>query len=433
MDSIPLSSKGVDIHVHRQRFNGPGAPSNLWMDARSRGAKCSRLVFIYDSTLVDLKFRMAHLVTNPSQLEELLGQLSVSDTSTIQRAEAVLKPFLKKPSCLPALLQQLQGSQREQVRHMAAILIKKKITALFSKCSHADQTNLKSTFMTMLVNEPSKAVRTGIASIIALLAKTVFSNGEWPELFALLTQLVGHAEEVYRCLGYDLLNQLVEHVVKYLMPHTTTLVGIFMTGFQGSSPAVTTAAMTAAASFVGAIADEPEVMQLGVLINPMIAVMTQTLSLGDDGDDDVVVKGLEVLSECITNDQPLINEHIGTVVPFLLAILSSASVAQGVKESAGQTILFLTQYRPKFLSKCDMIKPMLSSLIQLIAVSDASGAGSLFVMDRADKVKENGEEEDLDDDKLNQQLAQTILDAMAINIPSKYFTESAMSICSSVS
>lgn len=374
---------------------------------------------------------MADLASNPAQLEGLLSQLSVSDTNTIKRAEATLKPFLKKPSCLPALLQQLQGSQNEQVRHMASILIKKKITALFSKCSKADQANLKNTFMTMLVNEPSKAVRNGIAGVIALLSKSVLSTeGDWPELFALLMQLAGHEQEGYRCLCFDLLAQLVDHVVKYLIPHTPTLVSMFNSGFQDSSAAVSTAAMGAAATFVGSIADEPEIMQIGVLIAPMVAVMTRTLALGDACDDDLVVKGLDLLQECITNDQPLINEHVGTVVPFLMAILSGTEVSQGVKEAAGQTAIFLIQYRPKFLAKSDMVKPMLSGLVQIIALSDASGAGSLFVMDRADKVQENGESEDLDDDKLNQQLAQTILDGMAINIPSKYFTESAMSICS---
>lgn len=312
---------------------------------------------------------------------------------------------------------------------MAAILIKKKITALFSKCSKADQANLKNTFITMLVNEPSKAVRIGIASVISLLSKSVLStDGDWPELFALLTQLVGHGEEGYRCLCFDLLNQLIEHVVKHLVKHTPTLVTMFLNGFQDSSATVSTAAMAAAASYVGCIADEPEVMQVGALINPMIAVMTRTLQ-GENGDDDVVVKGLEVLQECIANDQPLINDHIATVVPFLLAILTGSAIEQGVKESAGQTIICLIQFRPKFLAKCDMVKPMLMSLVQMIAISDASGAGSLFVMDQHSKNVEEGEDEDMTEDKMNQQLAQTLLDGMAIHIPSKYFTENALSIC----
>lgn len=121
------------------------------------------------------------------------------------------------------------------------------------------------------------------------------------------------------------------------------------------------------------------------------------------------------------------------MVPFLLAILSSPSLSHGVKDASGQTLVCLTQFRPKFLAKSDMVKPMLLSLVQLIAVSNASGAGSLFVMDRTEKsAKENTEDEDVSDDMLNQQLAQTVLDAMAIYIPSKYFTETALSICGTV-
>jgi hypothetical protein len=115
-----------------------------------------------------------------------------------------------------------------------------------------------------------------------------------------------------------------------------------------------------------------------------------------------------------------------------LTILNTEDMEQSIKESAGQTLLCLIQYRPKFLAKCDMVRPMLVSLVQLIAKSNASGAGSLFVMNRQDKVKENEEEDDVDDDMLNQQLAQTILDSMAVYIPSKYFTDTALAICSSV-
>lgn len=114
-----------------------------------------------------------------------------------------------------------------------------------------------------------------------------------------------------------------------------------------------------------------------------------------------------------------------------MSILSSSTATHGVKEAAGQTVMCLLEYRPKLLAKSDMVKPMMISLVQIIALSNASGAGSLFVMDNS-KALENEEEEDLSDDQLNQQLAQSILDSMAINIPSKYFTENALNTCSAV-
>ena len=80
---------------------------------------------------------MSDPLHNPAVLERLLMQLGVSDTATIQAAEAALKPVLKKAASLPALLTQLQGSQNVQVRQMAAILIKKKlVSAPLSVSSH---------------------------------------------------------------------------------------------------------------------------------------------------------------------------------------------------------------------------------------------------------------------------------------------------------
>lgn len=69
---------------------------------------------------------MSNLTRDPAALEAVLAQLSVADTSTIKKAEATLKPFLKNASCLPALTSQLQSSANEQVRYMAAVLLKQK-------------------------------------------------------------------------------------------------------------------------------------------------------------------------------------------------------------------------------------------------------------------------------------------------------------------
>lgn len=102
-----------------------------------------------------------------------------------------------------------------------------------------------------------------------------------------------------------------------------------------------------------------------------------------------------------------------------------------MRESSAQTLLCLIEYRPKFIAKSDLVKTMLLALVQVIAKSNASGAGSLFVMEHKE-VKANEEEDDEDDDMVNQQLAQTILDSMAIHIPSKYFTDTALGICSQV-
>lgn len=55
-------------------------------------------------------------------------------------------------------------------------------------------------------------------SVVALLAKNVLSHGQWPELFALLVQLVQHADEGFRTLCFDLLCQvLIPSIIIFML------------------------------------------------------------------------------------------------------------------------------------------------------------------------------------------------------------------------
>lgn len=72
--------------------------------------------------------------------------------------------------------------------------------------------------------DPISAVRTALAGVISTLAETVFeSNGQWNELLALLAQLAGDADASKKCLTYNLIGQLAEHIPQHLAPHTPTL------------------------------------------------------------------------------------------------------------------------------------------------------------------------------------------------------------------
>lgn len=51
---------------------------------------------------------------------------------------------------------------------------------------------------------------TALAGVVAAVAKVVFTaEGNWPELFALLTQLAQEPNESLRFLSYSLLEQVI--------------------------------------------------------------------------------------------------------------------------------------------------------------------------------------------------------------------------------
>lgn len=79
-----------------------------------------------------------------------------------------------------------------------------------------------------------------------------------------------------------------------------------------------------------------------------------------------------------------------------------------------------------------MVVPTLSMFMDMIAREDSSAAGSLFNFPHTDGIlEEEDDDEDFEEDKIDvQKLSQTIIDTMAIHIPSKYFTETVLTMIS---
>jgi len=70
-------------------------------------------------------------------------------------------------------------------------------------------------------------------------------------------------------------------------------------------------------------------------------------------------------------------------------------------------------------------------MVNIIARSTKSSAGSVFAYSNKDDDSEDEEEED--EEVALQRVAQTCLDTMAITISSKYFVEPALALCAQVS
>jgi hypothetical protein len=65
-------------------------------------------------------------LADPSQLELVLEALGTNNTGIIRQAEEALKPFLKRPVCIPSLLRQIQYSTKVYVRHVSSLILKKR-------------------------------------------------------------------------------------------------------------------------------------------------------------------------------------------------------------------------------------------------------------------------------------------------------------------
>lgn len=370
---------------------------------------------------------MAANLSDPAQLSAVLQMLSQPDTQVIRRAEKMLTKWLKDPAAIAALMQQIASSEDVNVRHHAALLLKKKIIVLYGKLNPIHQSELRAALLNTLLNEPVKVVKTALAGVVARLSKSVLSMGDWGELFALLMQLSQDPNELMRCLCFNLIGQLAEHVSDHLKAHTSTLAQMFIAGCRDPSTAVCVEALSCTANYITSLQEEPEIMQLQGVILPMLEVMSSCLMRGEE---EVVTEGLEVIQDSCMMEQPLINEQIENIVPFVVQIMQNTQYEDSLRQAAGQTLMNIIEYRPKSVAKKNLVAPILSVLVDMITKNE-NVAGSLYVY-----ASQNQHLNDDDDDDESyspgvevQQLAQTCLDTMAISIPSKHFTQLALNLC----
>jgi hypothetical protein len=120
------------------------------------------------------------------------------------------------------------------------------------------------------------------------------------------------------------------------------------------------------------------------------------------------------------------------MVQLCLNIMQGDNYETSVRNAAAETLLQMIEHRPKLIAKQNLVPPILGSLMDMISKSDVSAAGNLFSFaDTAPVVA--GEDDDEDDDKFNvQRMAQSMIDQMAIFIPSKFFADPALDLVAKV-
>lgn len=368
-------------------------------------------------------------LNDPHQLEHVLEALGANNTEIIRQAESILKPFLKSILSVPALLHQIEFSTNVSVRHVSALILKKRINNLYSKCGDAEKASIKINILRLVTIEPVKPVRTAIAGAAATLAKNIFSTeGNWPEILDLLIYLLASPDENLRALCFNLLGQLAEHVSEYLKAHTGTLADMLLRGCKDDSHTVAVAALSASTILIGSLSDEEEVMVFKNILSDLLTVMAKCL---ENHDEDVVAEGLDMIQECVAMEKPLVNDHIQHIVPFAVSIMGNFSLESSTRNAAGQTIMSIIEMRPKLLAKQNLVQPILEVFVQAIANSDSSGCGTLFTMgDRLAEEADDDDDEDYQPSMELTQIAQMCLDRMSLSMTSKAFAGPVLEIVS---
>ncbi|OAE28961.1 hypothetical protein AXG93_2960s1400 [Marchantia polymorpha subsp. ruderalis] len=331
------------------------------------------------------------------QLEFLLLQFLVPDNAARKAAEEQIRKLSKDSQIVPALLHHIRTAQAPNVRQLAAVLLRKKVTGHWMRLPAEAKNSAKSILLESVTADPVQPVRRASANVVSVIAKHAVPAGEWPELLPFLFQCSKSAQEDHREVALILFSSLTETIGDVLRPHFSTLQSVFVAGLNDQqSTRVRVAALKAVGALVGYIQTEEEVIMFRELIAPILNVSRSCL---ESGDEDVAILAFEIFDELVESPAPLLGPTIPVIVQFALEVCSNKSLESNTRYQAIQIVSWLAKYKPKTLVKHKLVTPILTVMCPILAEPDARHSEDEVSSDRA---------------------AAEVLDTMAMSLPKKH-------------
>lgn len=331
-------------------------------------------------------------------LELLLIQFLMPDNDARRQAEDQIKRLAKDPQVVPALVQHLRTAKTPNVRQLAAVLLRKKITGHWAKLSPQLRQLVKESLIQSITIEPSPPVRRASANVVSIIAKYAVPSGEWSDLLPFLFQCSQSPQEDHREVALILFSSLTETIGNSFRPYFGDLQSLLLKCLQDeTSNRVRVAALKAVGSFIEFTHDENEVIKFREFIPSILNVSRQCLA---SGEEDVALIAFEIFDELIESPAPLLGDSVKSIVQFSLEVSSSQNLETSTRHQAIQIVSWLSKYKYNSLKKYKLVIPILQVMCPLLAESS---------------------DKDDEDDLAPDRAAAEVIDTIALNLPKHVF------------
>uniref|UniRef100_A0A453IG63 Importin N-terminal domain-containing protein n=1 Tax=Aegilops tauschii subsp. strangulata TaxID=200361 RepID=A0A453IG63_AEGTS len=165
-------------------------------------------------------------------LELLLIQFLMPDNDARRQAEEQIRRLARDPQVVPALVHHLRTAKTPNVRQLAAVLLRKKITSHWPKLPPHAKASLKQALIDSITLDNSHLVRRASANVVSIIAKYAVPAGEWQELLPFLFQCSQSPQEEHREVALILFSSLTETIGTTFQSHLNDLQPILLKCLQ---------------------------------------------------------------------------------------------------------------------------------------------------------------------------------------------------------
>ncbi|KAI9254656.1 armadillo-type protein [Sporodiniella umbellata] len=330
-------------------------------------------------------------------LDDLLTKLAqAQDSETIRNATSVLNTqYYVTGDCVPALIEIVSRSPHFQVRQLAAVELRKRVTKWWSQLQEAVKTNLRAQVLNIALNDSNESVRHSIARVISSIASIDMPDNKWPTLLEFLYQSCASQDPAHREIGLYCLYTLFEVVADLFMNTTGALFDLFNKSIvdpQSKSVRVTTVLVLGKLSEFIDSEDKDSIRMFKAVIPSMVNVLEQCIK---DGDIDNASKLFEVFDNLLMMEAPLLSEHLASLIEFFLNVGGNPEVDDEIRVLALSFLMWAAVYKQTKIKQLKLVAPIVEKLMPIGTEEDP---------------------EDVDEDSPSR-LAFKVLNALATNIP----------------
>eukprot|EP00218_Dolichomastix_sp_CCMP3274_P016267 CAMPEP_0170138518 /NCGR_PEP_ID=MMETSP0033_2-20121228/4984_1 /TAXON_ID=195969 /ORGANISM="Dolichomastix tenuilepis, Strain CCMP3274" /LENGTH=1066 /DNA_ID=CAMNT_0010374539 /DNA_START=11 /DNA_END=3211 /DNA_ORIENTATION=- len=282
-------------------------------------------------------------------------------------SEENLKMLMRKPECVPALVEQLRGSPSPQVRHLAAVVLRKRILTHWGKLPPELKAGIKRALQEGMLGEPEMSVRKGVAHVIGAVAKLALPSGEWNDLLEFLGQATRSPHPEHREVALTTFASLTETMGPMLESQYATLGALFSERLGDENVRVRMAAITATGTLLELVADdiakEPGASLVKGLVPGILSAARMSLA---QGQEDAAGKAIEIMDELVEVPSSILKGQIlPDSVSFMVEVARNEQCMVGVRNQALQLVATIAEYRTKQIVKAKLVAPILNAIFPL--------------------------------------------------------------------
>ncbi|CAO3593936.1 unnamed protein product [Absidia cylindrospora] len=160
---------------------------------------------------------------------------TAQDSDTIRNATSTLNSQVySSPDCVPGLVEVITRSPHFQVRQLAAVELRKRISKWWMEVAEATKVSIRGQLLQIVLNEQQELVRHSVARVISSIARVDMPENKWPDLLAFLNQACASDNAIHREVGTYCLYTLFEVIANFFMNHTAPLFESLFQNYCGS-------------------------------------------------------------------------------------------------------------------------------------------------------------------------------------------------------